>query len=64
VGGKNIDGFGGGYREYYLSLDLDAETIPLYGGFWQFLKNTLNYIHFPMPGIRITPDAAFFVFCY
>jgi len=51
-------------REFYIALDLDAEEIPLYGRGWQFVKNTLNYFHFPMPGIRISPDAAFFVFCF
>jgi hypothetical protein len=61
---KELDGNGGGHREFYIALDIDAETIPLYGGFWQFLKNSLNYIHFPMPGVRISPDAAFFVLCF
>jgi hypothetical protein len=61
---KELDGSGGGYREYFVALDLDAEELPLYGPVWQFIKNTLNYIHFPMPGVRITPNAAFFVFCF
>ncbi len=61
---RNLDGIGGGQREFYIALDLDAEEIPLHGSGWQFVKNTLNYIHFPMPGIRVTPDAAFFVFTF
>jgi len=61
---RNLDGSGGGTQSFYLDLDLDAEEIPLYGGFWQFVKNTLNYIHFPMPGIRITPNTAFFGFVF
>lgn len=61
---KNLDGVGGGYREVYIGLDLDAEQIPLYGKGWQFIKNTLNYFHFPMPGLRISPNAAFFVFLF
>ncbi len=60
MGVSNLDGSGGGTQSFYLALDLDAEQLPLYGGFWQFVKNTLNYIHFPMPGIRITPNATFF----
>ncbi len=64
MGVSNLDGRGGGQRSIYIALDLDAEQIPLYGGFWQFVKNTLNYIHFPMPGIRITPNAAFFAIVY
>ncbi|HVO74233.1 MAG TPA: DUF2279 domain-containing protein [Ignavibacteriaceae bacterium] len=64
IGVKDLDGNGGGQREFYISLDLDTEQIPLYGGVWQFVKNSFNYVHFPMPGLRITPDAVFFVFCY
>lgn len=64
MGVKNLDGSGGGQREFYVALDFDAESISLYGGVWQFIKNTLNYLHFPLPGIRISPDAAFFVFCF
>lgn len=64
MGVKNLDGAGGGQREFYIALDLDVEQLPLYGKFWQFVKNSFNYIHFPMPGVRITPDAAFFVLCY
>ncbi len=64
MGLRNWDGFGGGKQDIYIALDLDAETLPLYGPFWQFVKNTLNFIHFPMPGIRITPDTAAFVFVY
>ena len=64
MGVKNLDGSGGGQREFYIAFDFDAETIPLYGDMWQFVKNTLNFIHFPMPGIRISPDAAFFALCF
>jgi hypothetical protein len=64
MGVKNLDGAGGGQREFYIALDFDAEEIPLYGGFWQFMKNSFNYVHFPMPGIRITPNAKFFVLCF
>ena len=64
MGVKNLNGSGGGSRQVYLALDLDPEQIPLYGQFWQFIKNTLNYLHFPMPGIRISPHGAFLVFVY
>lgn len=64
MGVKNLDGRGGGQRELYIGLDFDSESIPLYGKGWQFIKNTLNYFHFPMPGIRITPNAAFFIFLF
>lgn len=49
----------------YLALDLDTEELPLYGPFWQFVKNTFNYFHFPMPGIRITPSGVTaFLLCF
>ena len=47
---------------YYLAFDFDAEVIPLHGKFWAFIKNTLNYIHFPMPGIEISEDGLKFAF--
>ncbi|MEN8191807.1 MAG: DUF2279 domain-containing protein [Bacteroidota bacterium] len=46
---------------YYLALDFDAEVIPLHGEFWDFIKNTLNYIHFPMPGIKFSKDGLSFL---
>lgn len=64
MGLRDWDGYGGGKQDIFIALDLDAEQIPLYGPVWQFIKNTLNFIHFPMPGIRITPDAAAFVIVY
>lgn len=64
MGLSNWDGYGGGNQDFYIALDFDAETIPLYGPTWQFIKNTLNFLHFPMPGIRITPNSAAFVFVY
>lgn len=48
-------------QSYYLAFDIDAETIPLYGEFWGFIKNTLNYIHFPMPGIKFSKDGVQFL---
>ncbi len=65
MGVSNLDGSGGGSNEFYLALDLDwEEIIPLHGKFWNFIKNTLNYFHFPMPGIRISPNAAAFIIVF
>lgn len=50
--------------DFYIAFDIDAEEIPLHGSIWQFIKNTLNYFHFPMPGIRLTNGVAVFGFCY
>lgn len=52
------------HRDYYIALDLDYSVLPLHGKFWEFLKNSLNYIHFPMPGIRISPGFAAFALVY
>ena len=46
---------------YYIAFDIDAEEIPLHGEFWSFIKNTLNYIHFPMPGIKFSKDGVQFL---
>lgn len=63
-GVKNLNGSGGGQKDIYIAFDLDVEEIPLYGKTWGFIKNTLNYAHFPMPGLRITNNVAFFGLCY
>ncbi|MCK6613056.1 MAG: YfiM family protein [Ignavibacteriaceae bacterium] len=63
-GVKNLDGSGGGQKDVYIAMDLDLEALPLHGKTWGFIKNTLNYAHFPMPGIRITNNVAFFGLCY
>ncbi len=64
MGVKNLDGMGGGRREIYIGLDFNVLELPLEGKFGNFIKNTLNYIHLPMPGLRISPDSAFFVFLF
>ncbi|MHC1737373.1 MAG: DUF2279 domain-containing protein [Ignavibacteriaceae bacterium] len=64
MGVKDLDGSGGGKSDFYIALDLDIEQVPLYGAGWQFVKSTLNYLHFPMPGIRVTNGVAFFGLCY
>jgi hypothetical protein len=63
-GVHNLDGSGNGESQFYLAFDIDAEEIPLYGPFWQFIKNTLNYIHFPLPGIQISPKIKLFTISY
>lgn len=51
---RNWNGFGKADKNFYLTFDYDLEKIPLEGGFWEFLKKTLNHIHFPAPGIKYT----------
>jgi len=64
IGVDNLYGEGKKQSEFYIALDFDTESLPLYGRGWEFIKNTLNYFHFPMPGIRITPNSAFFIFLF
>lgn len=64
MGVRELDGSGGGITDYYLAFDLDADYLPLSGSFGQFIKNTLNLWHFPMPGIRINNKTVFFAICY
>lgn len=63
-GVRDLDGRGGGKADFYIALDLDYETIPLYGAFWQMVKNTFGFIKFPMPAVRITNGVAFFGLCF
>ncbi len=61
---RDLDGAGGGHREYYLAFDFDYDVLPLNGEFGQWIKNTLDYLHFPMPGIRFSPNFAGFALLY
>ena len=47
-----VDYDGSGQHLLHLSLDLDTEGLPGEGAFWGWLKRTLNYYHFPTPGLR------------
>ncbi len=61
---RNWNGYGVADQNYYLSLDYDLEQIPIYGQFWQFLKNTFNLIHFPAPGIKFTKNKIYLTITY
>ena len=63
-GVRDLDGRGGGKSDFYIALDLDYESIPLYGAFWQMVKNSFGFIKFPMPAVRITNGVAFFGLCF
>lgn len=39
-------------QEYYVTLDVDLRTIDTKSEFFNTIIRTLNYIHFPMPGIK------------
>ncbi len=65
--GYGVNGIGDNATEeglvpsYYVAFDIDAEAIPLHGEFWEFIKSTLNYIHFPMPGVKFSKDGVQFL---
>jgi hypothetical protein len=46
---------------YYLAFDIDASRIPIYGEFAEFIKNTFNYFHFPLPGIKFSEQGVSFM---
>jgi hypothetical protein len=64
MGVRDLDGAGGGQREFYIGLDFDAETIPMHGGVWGFIKNSLNYFHFPLPGVKVYPEFEFMLILF
>lgn len=61
---RNWNGYGVADQNYYFALDFDFEQIPLYGQFWQFLKNTFNLIHFPSPAIKFSKNKISFAIAY
>jgi len=48
----------GGYKEYYVGLDIDVTKLPILDDtpFLKFLKSEINFIHLPMPVVRISKD--------
>ncbi len=58
---RNLDGMGGGEKQFYIALDYDLTKLP--GDSWilKTLKESGNFFHFPAPALRITPTATFFV---
>jgi hypothetical protein len=61
---RNWNGFGKADKNFYLTLDYDLEKISLEGGFWDFLKKTLNRIHFPAPGIKYANKKFYFTLTF
>lgn len=61
---RNWNGYAEADQNYYLALDFDFEQLPLYGQFFQFLKNTFNLIHFPSPAIKFTRNKILFTIAY
>lgn len=57
---KNIDRFGSGNHEFYLSLDLNAEALPIDDSWGLTFKRLLNMIKFPMPCVKLYPNIVWY----
>ncbi|MBK9246742.1 MAG: DUF2279 domain-containing protein [Ignavibacteria bacterium] len=57
---KQLDGYGGGNHELFLSLDWNLSAIPIEGKFWKTLARTLDYYHFPAPAVKIYPNVVWY----
>lgn len=49
----NADPRPGQYRQFYLSLDVDLERLPVKGKFWRTVLFTLNCVKVPMPALEL-----------
>jgi hypothetical protein len=57
---KQLDGYGGGNHEIFLSVDWNLSAIPIEGKFWKTLARTLDYYHFPAPAVKIYPNIVWY----
>ncbi len=49
------------YRVYFIGLDLDlTKILPQDSPFLRTLAETLNFIHMPLPAVRVSPNVAWF----
>ncbi|MEW6750389.1 MAG: DUF2279 domain-containing protein [Candidatus Latescibacterota bacterium] len=47
--------------EVFLALDYNARRLPGSGGVWSFVRERLNWIHFPAPTVRLYPSWRFYL---
>jgi hypothetical protein len=57
---NNINRYGSGNHELFLSLDLNAEALPFDDGWGLTLKRLLNSVKLPMPCIKIHPNIVWY----
>ena len=57
---NNIDRFGSGHHELYLSLDFNAEALPFDDAWGLTLKRLLNSMKLPMPCIKLYPNIVWY----
>lgn len=52
----------GGRHEFFVGLDIDISKIPIgeESGLIKFLKSEFNFIHLPLPAVRITPSGVWY----
>jgi hypothetical protein len=51
----------GARPEIFLSLDYDTRYLPGEGQVWSYIKEKLNWIHFPAPTVRVYPSWRFYL---
>lgn len=67
VGAKGIGtNVFGGYKEYFLGLDVDIRKIPILEDWnvFKFIKSEINFLRMPLPTIRFTPYGTWFGFYF
>lgn len=57
---NNLDGFGDGNHELYLSLDWDFESLSEKDNFLKSILRILDYYHFPAPAIKVYPNVVWY----
>lgn len=52
----------GGRHEFFVGLDIDISKIPIGedSGLVKFLKSEFNFIHLPLPAVRISPSGVWY----
>lgn len=49
------------YRVYFIAIDLDfTKIIPGDSAFLKTLSEVLNFFHFPLPGVKVSPDVVWY----
>lgn len=67
VGAKDISRvLWGGYKEYSIGLDIDLRKLPVWGNsnLMKFIASEVNFLRFPLPTIRFTPQGTWVGFYF
>ncbi len=67
AGGTGVDKFVKNVsveHEWYFALDINVNELPGDGWFLRGLKRAFNYIHLPLPAVRISPHTVTYLFYF